>query len=117
MRPVALPIAFFGFVLLIAVSWNRARIQKEHAITQPVTSSIRPNEKLPNIESKTFEDTQTVAGRLAARIRAKRVVAFQSGWNTLEDASITIFRPTGLTYEVVCPQAQFNSETKEADAK
>jgi lipopolysaccharide transport protein LptA len=44
-------------------------------------------------------------------------VAFQSGWNTLEHVQITIYRPTGLTYELVCPQAQFNSETKEADAK
>src|SRR5439155_969361 len=52
-----------------------------------------------------------------ARIRARRVVAFQSGWNTLEDVQLTIFRPTGLTYELVCPQAQFNSTTKEADAK
>lgn len=113
---VALPIAFFGFVLLIAVSWNRARVHKERAINEPVTSTMRPVDK-PQIESKTFEDTQTVAGRIAARIRAQRVVAFQSGWNTLENVQLTIFRPTGLTYELVCPQAQFNSETKEADAK
>ena len=113
---VALPIAFFGFILLIAVSWNRARVQKEHSLNEPVTSSIRPIDK-PNIESKKFDDTQTVAGRVAARVRAQRVVAFQSGWNTLENVQITIFRPTGLTYELVCPQAQFNSETKEADAK
>jgi len=113
---VALPIAFFGFILLIAVSWNRGRVQKDRSITQPVTSTQRPADK-PQIESKTFEDTQTIAGRLAARIRAKRVVAFQSGWNTLEDVQITIYRPTGLTYELVCPQAQFNSDTKEADAK
>jgi lipopolysaccharide export system protein LptA len=30
---------------------------------------------------------------------------------------MTIYRPTGLTYELVCPQAQFNSNTKETDAK
>ncbi len=112
----ALPIAFFGFILLIAVSWNRARIQKDRAITQPVTSTQRPTDK-PSIESKTFEDTQTIGGRLASRISARRVVAFQSGWNTLEDVHLTIFRPTGLTYELICPSAQFNSETKEADAK
>ena len=114
---VALPIAFFGFILLIALSWNRARITKDKAITQPVTSTIRPDEKSPNIESKSFEDTQTIAGRVASRIRAKRVVAFQSGWNTLEGVQLTIYRPTGRTYELVCPTAQFNSETKEADAK
>ncbi len=113
---VALPIAFFGFILLIAVSWNRPRGHKERTTNEPVTSTIRPVDK-PQIESKTFEDTQTIAGRIAARIRAKRVVAFQSGWNTLENVQLTIYRPTGLTYELVCPQAQFNSETKEADAK
>lgn len=113
---VALPILFFGFVLLIAVSWNRARTHRERAPNEPVTSTIRPIDK-PQIESKTFEDTQTIAGRVAAHIRAERVVAFQSGWNTLENVQLTIFRPTGLTYELVCPQAQFNSETKEADAK
>jgi len=113
---VALPIVFFGFILLIALSFNRARVQKDRSINQPVTSTQRPTDK-PNVESKTFEDTQTIGGRLAARIRAQRVVAFQSGWNTLENVQLTIFRPTGLTYELVCPTAQFNSETKEADAK
>ncbi|PYQ35082.1 MAG: hypothetical protein DMF57_04195 [Acidobacteria bacterium] len=113
---VALPIVFFGFILLIAVSWNRVKSNKDRSATVPVSTTIRPNDK-PQIESKTFEDTQTIAGRIAARIRARRVVAFQSGWNTLEDVQLTIFRPTGLTYELVCPQAQFNSTTKEADAK
>ena len=113
---VALPVVFFGFILLIALSWNRAKVQKDRSITQPVTSTQRPTDK-PQVESKTFEDTQTIGGRLAARIRAQRVVAFQSGWNTLENVQLTIFRPTGLTYELVCPTAQFNSETKEADAK
>jgi lipopolysaccharide export system protein LptA len=113
---IALPIAFFGFILLIALSWKRAHPGKDRAATEPVTSTIRPIDK-PQLESKTFEDTQTIAGRVAARIRAKRLVAFQSGWNTLEDVQLTIFRPTGLTYDIICPQAQFNSTTKEADAK
>jgi len=113
---VALPIVFFGFILLIALSWNHAKVQKDRSITQPVTSTQRPSDR-PQLESKTFEDTQTIGGRLAARIRAQRVVAFQSGWNTLENVQLTIFRPSGLTYELVCPTAQFNSETKEADAK
>ena len=114
---IALPIAFFGFVLLIVLSWNRSKVQKERSVTAPVTSTIRPNEKSPQVESKTFEDTQTIGQRLAARIHAKRVVAFQSGWNTLEDVQLTIFRSNGLTYELACPTAQFNSETKEADVK
>ncbi len=113
---IALPVAFFGFILLIALSWNRARIGRDKGANEPVTSTIRPVDK-PSIESKTFEDTQTIAGRVASHIRATRVVAFQSGWNTLEDVQLTIYRPTGLTYELRCPTAQFNSETKEADAK
>ncbi|HEY6842600.1 MAG TPA: LptA/OstA family protein [Thermoanaerobaculia bacterium] len=113
---VALPVVFFGFILLIALSWNRGRVQKDKSVNQPVTSTQRPSDK-PQVESKTFEDTQTIGSRLAARIRAQRVVAFQSGWNTLENVQLTIFRPNGLTYELVCPQAQFNSDTKEADAK
>lgn len=113
---VALPIVFFGFILLIAANWHRGKVQKDKSVNQPVTSTQRPSDK-PQVESKTFEDTQTIGSRLAARIRAQRVVSFQSGWNTLENVQLTIFRPNGLTYELVCPTAQFNSNTKEADAK
>jgi lipopolysaccharide export system protein LptA len=113
---VALPLIFIGFVLVIALSWTRGKPRRDKAGTIPVTSTIRPVDK-PAIVSTTFEDTQTINGRLASHIRAERVVAFQSGWNTLENVQMTIYRPTGLTYELVCPQAQFNSNTKESDAK
>jgi LPS export ABC transporter protein LptC len=113
---VALPIVFIGFVLVIAFTWRRGKPHKDKSGAVPVTSTIRPVDK-PAIESVTFEDTQTVNGRLASHIRAQRVVAFQSGWNTLENVQMTIYRPTGLTYELTCPRAQFNSNTKEADAK
>jgi lipopolysaccharide export system protein LptA len=113
---VALPLIFIGFVLVIALSWTRGKPKRDKAGTIPVTSTIRPIDK-PAIVSTTFEDTQTINGRLASHIRAERVVAFQSGWNTLENVQMTIYRPTGLTYELVCPQAQFNSNTKESDAK
>ena len=113
---VGLPILFFAFLLLIALSWRRTHATRRDQATGPVTSTIRPVDK-PQLESKTFEDTQTIAGRIAMHIRAERVVAFQSGWNTLEDVHLTIYRASGLTYELVCPQAQFNSSTKEADAK
>lgn len=113
---VALPFVFIGFILLIALTWHRGKPHKDKAGAVPVTSTTRPSDK-PAIESMTFEDTQTVNGRVASRIRAERVVAFQSGWNTLENVQMTIYRPTGLTYEVMCPQAQFNSNTKETDAK
>ena len=113
---VALPIVFFAFVLIIALSWRRTHASRGDQANGPVTSTIRPIDK-PQLESKAFEDTQTVAGRVVMRISAQRVVAFQSGWNTLENVHLTIFRPTGLTYELNCPQTQFNSSTKEADAK
>lgn len=113
---VALPLVFIGFVLVIVLSWTRGKPKRDKAGTIPVTSTIRPVDK-PAIVSTTFEDTQTINGRLASHIRAERVVAFQSGWNTLENVQMTIYRPTGLTYELVCPQAQFNSNTKESDAK
>ena len=113
---VALPLVFIAFVLLIAGNWRRGKPHRDKDSAVAVTSTIRPKDP-PSILSTTFEDTQTVNGRVASRIRAQRVVAFQSGWNTLENVQMTIYRPTGLTYDLVCPQAQFNSNTKEADAK
>jgi lipopolysaccharide export system protein LptA len=113
---VALPLVFIGFILIIALSWNRGKPKRDKAGAQPVTSTMRPKDD-PRVFSTTFDDTQTVNGRLASHIRAERVIAFQSGWNTLENVQMTIYRPTGLTYELVCPQAQFNSNTKESDAK
>jgi LPS export ABC transporter protein LptC len=113
---VALPVLFVLFIAVIAVNWRRGKPHRDKGSADPVISTIRPSDK-PAMTSITFEDTQTVNGRIASRIRAQRVVAFQSGWNTLENVQMTIYRPTGLTYELVCPQAQFNSNTKEADAK
>lgn len=114
---VALPITFIAFLLLIAISWNRSRVTRSREPAKPVTSTQRPTNDRPQAESIQFEDTQTIGGRVAFRVKARRVVAFASRWSTLEDVHITIYRPTGLTYELVCPQAQYNSETKEAEAK
>ena len=113
---VALPLAFFGFILLIVLNWHRGKPHKDKSGAVPVTSTMRPVDK-PQVESTTFEDTQTIAGRIAMHVKATRLVAFTSGWNTLEDVQLTIYRPTGLTYELHCPQAQFNSNTKEAEVK
>jgi lipopolysaccharide transport protein LptA len=113
---VALPIVGIAFIALIVLNWRSGRRQKDHVPQTGVTSTIRPFDPA-NVESKSFEDTQTIGGRVVSRIRARRVVAFKSGWNTLEDVQLTIYRPTGLTYDLVCPQAQFNSVTKEAEAK
>jgi len=114
---VALPIALVAFIAVIVLNWRASRRVRDRAPATGVTSSMRPFD-IPGSEAKSFEDTQTIGGRVVSRIRARRVVAFvKSGWNTLEGVELTIFRPNGLTYELVCPQAQFNSNTKEAEAK
>jgi len=112
---LVVPVAFIGFVIVLVLSWTRGQRGRDGNDAVPVTSTIR-NEKA-QAESISFEDTQTIGGRMVSRIRAERVVAFVSGWNTLENVQLTIYRQNGLTYELICPQAQFNSETKEADAK
>src|ERR1051326_1437644 len=113
---IALPILFVGFVLLIVFSWTRRRAPLDSNTAGEQVPITRTGEK-PQVYSKQFEDTQTIAGRVVSRIKATRVVAYTSNWNTLEDVTLTIYRPNGLTYELVCPQAQFNSQTKEADVK
>lgn len=112
----ALPIAFIAFIAVIIVSWNRRGGPIGSEPATPVVSDLRPHD-IAQADAIAFEDTQTIGGRVVSRIRAARVVAFKSGWNTLEGVELTIFRPNGLTYELICPQAQFNPTTKEADAK
>lgn len=111
---VALPIAFVSFLVLIGLSWKRSRTVRDGGAIEPVVVS-RPER--PRVESKEFEDTQTVGGRVVAHIRARRVVSYSSNWNTLEGVEMTIFRPSGSSYKLSCPSAQFNSQTKESDAK
>ena len=113
----SLLILLAAFILVIVLNWRSGGRRKDHVPAGGVTSTIRPFD-IPGSEAKSFEDTQTIGGRVVSRIRARRVVVFvKSGWNTLEGVELTIFRPNGLTYELVCPQAQFNSNTKEAEAK
>jgi len=114
---VALPIAFVAFVFLLVLSWDRSTTRRDGAAAQPVTGTIRPSDDQPIGEAIKFEDVQTIGGRVVSRIRATRVVGFESGWSTLEGVHLTIYRANGQTYELTCPQAQYNSETKEADVK
>jgi len=113
---IALPILILAFIALIAFSFNRNATPRERKPIQPVTSTVRPND-LAVGEAMAFEDTQTIGGRVVSRIRAKRVVPFQSGWTTLEGVQLTLFRPNNLTYDLIAPEAQYNSDTKEANAK
>lgn len=112
---IALPILILAFIGFIAISY-RSTVHRDKPAAENVTSTQRPHD-IAQGEGKSFEDVQTIGGRVVSRIRAERVVAFQSGWTTLENVALTLYRENGLTYEVSCPQAQFNSETKEAEAK
>lgn len=113
---IALPILFVAFVAVLVLNWNRAAGRKGTVPGEPVTSTQRPDDD-PLISSTAFSDVQTIGGRVVSRISADRVIAFKSGWSTLEGVKLTLYRANGLTYELSCPQAQFNSQTKEAEAK
>ena len=113
---VALPIVIVGFIAYIALSFDRAAGPRRNNSAEPVTTSQRPHDK-GILESRAFHDVQTIGGRVVSEISAARVVGLVSGWTVLEDVRMTIYRANGLNYQLACPSAQFNSETKEADAK
>jgi lipopolysaccharide transport protein LptA len=113
---IALPIAIVAFIALLATKWDPAARGKHGGASGPVTSTQRPNDE-PQAEGRAFRDVQTIGGRVVSEIVAARIVSFKSGWTTLEGVTLTIYRMNGLTYVMSCPQAEFNSQTKEADAK
>src|SRR5688500_19010714 len=91
---IVLPIAFVGFIALIVLNWTKSKNRRdEHAFGQPVVSDKRPKSDTPRALALAFEDTQTVGGRIVSRIRAGKVISFSSGWNTLENVQLTIYRP------------------------
>ncbi len=110
-----LPILFIGFIAIIAMNWRRGQPTKREA-TPPPTSTVRVLDR-PNAVSHIFEDTQTVDGRLAMHIKATIVVSFVSGWNSLDNVTLTIYRPNKQIYTLTSPSAVFNSGTKETDVK
>jgi lipopolysaccharide transport protein LptA len=113
---IALPIAFLAFVWLIVANWNRLGGRPARQPVELVTSTQRPNDS-PLAEARAFRDVQTIGGRVVSEIVAARVVSFESGWTTLEGVTLTLYRQNGLTYVIACPEAEFNSQTKEAKAK
>lgn len=113
---IALPVVIVAFVALLAFSWNATGGRQQKPPSDAVTSTQRPDDN-PLVEAKAFRDTQTIGGRVVSEIVATRVVSFESGWTTLEGVTLTIYRANNLTYVVSCPEAQFNSQTKEAEAK
>src|SRR5688500_12765993 len=113
---IALPILFIAFMAVLYVSWDRTRSPKKRPEAEAVTSTQRPEDD-PQAEARAFRDVQTIGGRVVSEIVAERVVSFKSGWTTLEGVTLTLYRENGLTYVISCPEAQFNSQTKEAEAK
>ena len=113
---IVLPILIVAFIGYIFVSFNRSKTPQRKKPADLVTSSQRPNDK-GILESKTFHDVQTIGGRVVMEIGADHVIGFESRWTTLEGVRMTIYRPNGLTYQLSCPNAEFNSDTKEANAK
>ncbi len=113
---IALPIVFLAFVALIVANWNQSATRKPSKPAEKVSSDARPGDAAI-VQSTAFADVQTIGGRVVSRISATKVIGFKSGWTTLEGVKLTLYRVNGLTYELTCPQAQFNAETKEADAK
>jgi lipopolysaccharide export system protein LptA len=112
---VVLPIVIVGFVAYLVLSFNRAATPKRpHPADNE--ASDRPDDK-SIAKSVKFRDVQTIGGRVVMEIVAERVVAYQSRWTTLEGVRMTIYRANGLTYQLSCPNADFNSDTKEANAK
>jgi lipopolysaccharide transport protein LptA len=113
---VALPIAFIAFIAVLYVSWDRSRSPQKRPAAEAVTSTQRPHDE-PQIEGRAFRDVQTIGGRVVSEIVATRIVSFTSGWTTLEGVTLTLYRENGLTYVISCPSAEFNSTTKQAEAK
>jgi len=108
-----IPILLLVFIAVVVASYTRRpRIEKK---AEPFHSPTRKGDK-PLLVATTFEDTQSIGGRIVSRIRARRTVGFASGFYTLEGVELTIFRADGQTYQLVCPQAQFQPKTKAAEA-
>lgn len=111
---IALPVVFVGFVILIVVSFTRAQFPDRKSDAEPVIG-IRPGDN-PSLVMKSFEDTHSIGGRLVSRIRATRTIGFESGWFALESVELALFSEKGVQYTISAGQAQFNPDTKEAEA-
>ena len=46
---VALPALFIVFVVLIAITWRHGKPRRDKSTNQPVTSTIRPVDKPPDL--------------------------------------------------------------------
>lgn len=113
---ILLPIAFVGFIGLIVASYSKGKVDRAGSIADERDVAPREGDDTPSLVMKSFEDTQSLGGRMISRIRATRTVGFKSGWYTLEGIELTLFAEGGVQYSISAPNAQFNPETKEAEA-
>jgi lipopolysaccharide export system protein LptA/lipopolysaccharide export system protein LptC len=113
---VVLPILIVAFVAYLVLSFDRSARPAQKNPSDTDIATQRPGDK-SIAKSGKFHDVQTVGGRVVMEIAAEEVVAFASRWTTLQGVRMTIYRANGLTYQLSCPNAEFNSETKESLAK
>ncbi|HEY0590874.1 MAG TPA: LPS export ABC transporter periplasmic protein LptC, partial [Thermoanaerobaculia bacterium] len=112
---IVLPILFVAFLAVLAVNFSKSARQ-ERKVTDPVTSAIRKGDS-PLLEAFEFDYEHTVGSRVVSRIRARKTMGFTSGWYTLEQIQLTVFRENGQAYELAAPRAQFHMESTRAKAE
>jgi lipopolysaccharide transport protein LptA len=111
---VVLPIVFVGFAILVIVLYSEQR--RDPSPGEGVDAPTRAGDQ-PRLISYEFEDVQTLGDRVISRIRAERTVGFQSGWYTLDNVELEIYRASGGVYVLTAPSAEFSAESKEARAE
>ena len=112
---IVLPILFVAFILVIIAFYT----ERSGSTGDEITTTARPEREgeQPRLISYEFEDTQTIGDRVISRIRAEKTVGFDSGWYTLDNVELDIFRQNGGVYTLTAPSAEFNAESKEARAE
>jgi lipopolysaccharide transport protein LptA len=110
---VGLPIVFVAFAALIVLFYTERRAELAR---DGVEAPSRGGDQ-PRLISYEFEDTQTLGDRVISRIRAEKTVGFQSGWYTLDNVELDIYRESGGVYTMTARSAEFNAESKEAQAE
>jgi len=114
---IALPIAFVIFIAVLFISYTssaRRAAEDQTPVPEPVA---KPEEGHPQLITHQFEDTHSEGGRTLSKITANKTVGFSSGWHTLEDVEVTIYRTDGGSYVVSAPSARFKSDTKRAEVR
>ena len=113
---VALPILFVGFIVIIVRSFGQQRGPAQQVERGPGhlhAAAQRQRHRRGDGVRRGADDRRPGGLPHAREARGPARI----GLDDAGEAYLTIYRSNGLTYEVVCPEAQFHSETKEAEAK